>query len=71
MMTSINGVNWQKAIDFTVMNKRIAQTGGNPDILPDRMERPFVFNENNKPIALSLAVKKDNDAYIVIVPLKQ
>lgn len=70
MMTSTDGINWTKATDFEVMNKRIEQTGKKPALLPDRMERPFVFRENNKPKVLSLAVKKGDDAYIVTIPLR-
>lgn len=71
MMTSLNGIDWEKAQDFTIMKKRIEQNADKPAIMPDRMERPFVFIENNKPKILSLAVKKGDDAYIVIIPLKQ
>lgn len=71
MMTSADGINWEKAEDFEVMKKRVPRTGGRPDILPDRLERPFVYVEDGEPRVLSLAVKKDNDAYIVTVPLKK
>lgn len=69
MMTSLNGIDWEKAKDFTIMKKKIERTDGKPSIMPDRMERPFIFVENNKPEVLSLAVKKGDDAYIVIIPL--
>lgn len=69
MMVSSNGLDWKKALDFKIMKKEIPLYGGGC-ILPDRMERPFVFFENNAPKVLSLAVKKADDAYIVFVPLK-
>lgn len=70
MMTSLDGVNWEKAKDFIIMKKKIEQNTGAPAIVPYRMERPFVFIENNKPQVLSLAVKEENDAYIVTIPIK-
>lgn len=69
MMASSNGVDWRKALDFKIMKKRIPLADGGY-ILPDRMERPSVFFEDNKPQTLSVAVKKGEDAYIVFVPLK-
>lgn len=70
MMTSRNGIDWQKATDYKVSDKRIIKTDGTV-IQPDRMERPFVFLENNKPLVLSAAIKKGDDAYIVLIPLKE
>lgn len=69
MMTSVNGINWEKATDFTIMKKHIKRKDGLSPIIPDRMERPFVFEENGIPKVLSLAVKKGDDAYIVTIPL--
>ena len=71
MMTSQDGLNWEKAEDFEIMKKRISRTENPDPILPDRMERPFVFLEDNVPVVLSLAVKKGDDAYIVFVRLKK
>lgn len=71
MMTSQDGLNWEKAEDFEIMKKRISWTENLDPILPDRMERPFVFLEDNVPVVLSLAVKKGDDAYIVFVRLKK
>ncbi len=70
IMTSSDGINWEKANDFEVMKKEIKRTDGKPSIMPDRMERPFLFVEDGEPRVLSLAVKKGDDAYIVFVPLK-
>ncbi|MDL2256550.1 glycoside hydrolase family protein, partial [Parabacteroides sp. OttesenSCG-928-K15] len=71
MMTSEDGVNWRKANDYEVMKKSICREYGQPDIIPNRLERPFVFIENKEPCVLSLAVKKEDDAYIVTIPLKE
>lgn len=70
MMTSTDGINWEKAENFTVMNKRIERSCEQSPIMPDRMERPFVYIENDTPKVLSLAVLKGNDSYIVTIPLK-
>lgn len=70
MMTSSNGTDWRKAKDFTIMKKRIDKEDGS-SIFPERIERPFVFIEDNTPKVLSVAVKKGDDAYIVFIPLKK
>ncbi len=69
MMSSRDGINWQKAQDFQIMKKQIPLKSGG-FIQPQRMERPFLFVENGKARVLSLAVKKGNDSYIVFVPIK-
>lgn len=40
-------------------------------IYPKRLERPFVFIEDNVPKVLSLAVYDKNDSYIITIPLKE
>lgn len=70
MMTSKDGINWEKAADFEVMKKRITRPDGRPDLVPDRLERPSVFSENSVPEVLSAAVKTGDDAYIITIPLK-
>lgn len=69
MMVSSNGLDWRKALDFKIMKKQIPLADGGC-ILPDRMERPSVFFEEDQPRVLSVAVKKGEDAYIVFVPLR-
>lgn len=70
MMTSKNGLDWTKADDFTILKKAIARTDGTT-IRPERMERPFVFAENNQPKVLCVAVKRGREAYIVTIPIKR
>ena len=41
------------------------------EINPDRMERPFVYIENDEPKVMSLAGKKDDESCIVFVPVKE
>lgn len=71
MMVSKNGTDWKKADDFTVTPKRLHREGGQPDLIPDQMERPFVLFEEGKAKVLSVAVKKGDDSFIVTIPLKE
>lgn len=71
MMTSVDGETWEKAIDYEVIPKSIPTANNGEPIIPDRMERPFVYTENDKPQVLSLAIKKGNDTYILTIPLRR
>lgn len=68
LMKSIDGINWSKANNYKVMDKVICKNDGS-SILPDRLERPFIYYENGKAIVLSMAVKKGDDSYCVFIPL--
>ena len=68
LMESRNGRSWSKAMNYKIMEKKIDLADGSM-LHPDRMERPFVFSENETPKILCLAVKKGDDAYTVFVPL--
>ena len=74
LMTSADGIHWEKAKDFKITTKNIKRQNGQPDMKVSRMERPSVFLEKGKPVALSVAVmdKGDitGDTFIVIIPLK-
>ncbi|WP_375585823.1 glycoside hydrolase family protein [Cyclobacterium xiamenense] len=70
MIQSADGINWKKAPTFEIMEKRIPLADGSV-LLPDRMERPFLYQEAGNPRVLSLAVKKGNEAYIVFVPVAE
>lgn len=70
MVSSENGINWKKATEYAILPKSIPLKNGGA-IKPDRLERPFVFTENNEPKVLSLAVKKGDEAYIAFVPVKE
>lgn len=69
LITSTDGIHWEKANEYFLKNKEIAKKDGSI-ILPDRMERPFVFLEDGIPKALSLAVKKGDESYTVFLPIK-
>lgn len=70
MVSSPDGINWKKATEYVLTPKKLAMDDGSY-LIPDRLERPFVYVENNEPQTLIMAVKKGNDAYIVCVPVKQ
>ncbi len=70
MVCSPDGIHWEKATEYELMPKKIRMKSG-CEIEPDRMERPFVYTENGEPQVISLAVKKDDEAYIVFIPVKE
>lgn len=69
LITSKDGINWGKAKHHVLMEKKIRLKDGST-IEPDRMERPYIFTENGKPITLSLGVKKGESSYNVHIPFK-
>lgn len=69
LITSADGINWEKANEYFLKNKVIQKQDGTR-ILPDRMERPFVYVEDGVPKALSLAVKKGDESYTVFLPIQ-
>ncbi len=70
LVTSDNGTDWEKANEFVLKNKEIALQDGTV-IVPDRMERPFVYQEDGQPKVLSVAVKKGNESYTVFIPISK
>jgi hypothetical protein len=68
LMTSADGLNWKKAANYKVTDKKILLEDGTV-FKPGRMERPFVYVENNEPSVLCLAIKKGNDSYTIFIPL--
>lgn len=68
LVSSKDGIHWEKDDDFELMKKAIIQKNGEM-IYPDRMERPFVYEENGEVSVLGLAVKKGNKSFIVTIPL--
>lgn len=69
LITSKDGIIWGKAKHHVLMEKKIRLKDGST-IEPDRMERPYIFTENGKPITLSLGVKKGESSYNVHIPFK-
>ncbi len=70
MITSPDGINWRKATEYVVQHKRIPVVDGS-ELVPGRMERPFIYQEDGEPKVLSMAVRKGDDAYIVFVPVQE
>ena len=70
MVSSPNGIHWEKATEYTIMHKKLLLQDGS-EIIPDRLERPFVYTENDEPRVLSLAVKKGDDAYTVFLLVRK
>lgn len=68
LITSEDGINWQKATHYKVCKKEVPLIDGTV-MQVDRMERPFVYVENGVPRLLGFGVKKGNDAFIVFFPL--
>lgn len=68
LMTSPDGIHWKKAANYKVTDKKITLEDGTL-VKPGRMERPFVYIENNNPTVLCLAIKKGDDSYTVFLPL--
>jgi len=69
LMRSIDGINWIKAQNYKISDKKIKLEDGTI-LLPGRMERPFIYLENNIPSVLCLAIKKGNDSYTVFLPIE-
>lgn len=70
LITSEDGLNWEKAKNYEVHRKEIPMKDGEC-IKPDRMERPFVYVENGRSKTLCMTVKKGNESYTVFVPVKE
>lgn len=69
MVSSIDGINWKKATEYVLMPKSVPLADGS-SLKPDRLERPFIYLEDDEPRVLSLAVKKGDESYIVFIPVK-
>lgn len=69
MVSSPDGLNWQKASEYKLTDKKLVMRNGE-EITPDRLERPFLYTENDVPKVLSMAVKKGDESYIVFVPIR-
>jgi len=70
MVSSPDGINWKKATEYVLTPKKLALADGTA-IEPERLERPFIYQEDGDPMVLSMAVKKGDDSYIVFVPVKE
>ncbi|MCL6267102.1 alpha-L-fucosidase [Flagellimonas myxillae] len=69
MVSSQDGIHWKKATEYAVLPKKLQMPDGQ-ELIPDRMERPFIYVEDNEPRVLSLAVKKGDESYLVFNPIE-
>lgn len=69
MVSSWDGVLWKKATEYALLPKKVERQDGTY-LTPDRLERPFVYVENDEPKVLSLAVKKGDDSYTIFIPVE-
>ncbi|NOR75088.1 MAG: family 43 glycosylhydrolase [Draconibacterium sp.] len=69
MVSSPDGINWGKATEYVLLLKKLIMMDGQ-ELVPDRLERPFVYIENDAPRVLSMAVKKGDESFIVFLSIK-
>jgi alpha-L-fucosidase len=70
MVSSPDGINWKKATEYVLTPKNLEISDGS-ELVPDRLERPFIYQEDGEPKVLSMAVKKGDESYIVFMPVKE
>ncbi|WP_232625249.1 alpha-L-fucosidase [Pareuzebyella sediminis] len=68
MVSSSDGKNWKKATEFALMSKKLVMKDGT-ELIPDRLERPFVHVEHDEPRVLAMAMKKGDAASIIFRPI--
>lgn len=69
LVSSTDGLKWQKASEYRIMPKEIKKQDGTI-LKPDRLERPFVYEENGNLLTLGLAAKQGDESFIIFIPLK-
>lgn len=70
LVSSTDGLKWQKASEYRIMPKEIRMKDGNI-LKPDRLERPFIYEENGNLLTLGLAAKQGDESFIVLIPLRK
>jgi len=69
LITSLDGIHWANAADYWMMPKKVLMDDGTY-LKPDRLERPFIFFEDGEPRVLSLAARKGNESFNILIPVK-
>lgn len=69
LITSVDGVSWQRARHFFVCKKEIPLNDGTT-LKVERMERPSIFLENGVPSLFSTAIKQGSQSFICFFTLK-
>jgi hypothetical protein len=70
LMTSKDSLDWGKVENYEISRKKLKLEEGG-FLIPNRMERPFVYLENNQLTVLNLAIKKEDDSYTIFIPLSK
>ena len=69
MITSIDGINWEKAKHYKVLDKSLKKADGT-EINANRLERPFIYVEDGIAKVLTVAVFENNqNSYSLFIPL--
>jgi len=68
LVTSADGIIWEKASGYKGIPKKIPRQNGET-LSPDRLERPYIYQENNELRVLCLAAKEGDTSYTLFVPL--
>ena len=69
MITSDDGINWEKAKNYKVLDKALKKADGT-EILANRLERPFIYVEDGVAKVMTVAVlEKNKNSYSLFIPL--
>jgi predicted GH43/DUF377 family glycosyl hydrolase len=69
MITSTDGINWEKAKHYKVLDKSLKKADGT-EIKANRLERPFIYVEDGIAKVLTVAVfEKNKNSYSLFIPL--
>ncbi|MBK1876225.1 glycoside hydrolase family protein [Pelagicoccus mobilis] len=71
MITSTDGLNWERAKNYKVSDKAYTKTDGTT-VKVHRYERPTIYHENGKPLVMTAGIKQlDGDTHSLFIPLQQ
>ncbi|WP_029279837.1 glycoside hydrolase family protein [Pedobacter borealis] len=69
MVSSPDGINWQRATEFEILKPDILMADGSR-FKPLELQRPFLYQENGIPLVLAVATRDKNDSYLFFIPIK-
>ncbi|WBL41762.1 glycoside hydrolase family protein [Algoriphagus halophytocola] len=69
LVSSVDGLKWLKASEYRVMPKEIKMQDGTI-LRPDRLERPFVYEEKGNLLTLGVSAKQGDDSFVIFHPLR-
>lgn len=71
MITSVDGLNWQRAKNYKVADKDYITTAGET-VKVHRYERMGIYTENGKPVVMTAGIfLKNGDTHSLFIPLKE